>query len=302
MFRLSREVRFAIDLTTAEGRPVEGRNGYAGKPPITGIGQVYYALSVTLEGEPQAGSGYLINIKCVDDAVRDNAVPLVKRAVRRVVGETCTGDGTGHLGGGGLVRDVFVALEKFAPHRLQAVELALSPLTSLAVERRDLNLPPMTYLRHTFEFAASHRLHNPALSDEENRRTFGKCNNPHGHGHNYQLMVTLRGEPDADGFLINFYDLEAIVDDSVIAPFDHKHLNVEVDEFRDGVAGRMNPSVENIAKAIYSRLKTALAGQRAELDAVTVWETPKTWCEYREEGSPASAQGLSGAQNPVAQR
>lgn len=302
MFRLSREVRFAIDLTVADGRPIAGRNGYAGKPPITGIGQVYYTLAVTLEGEPGSDSGYLINIKQVDDAVRDHAVPLVKQAVRRVVRQS-GGDGKGHLGGGGLVRDVFKILQtRFEPHRLHAVELALSPLTSLAVEHRDPNQPPMTYLRHTFEFAASHRLHNPALSDAENRKVFGKCNNPHGHGHNYQLTVTLRGEPDADGFLINFYDLEAVVDEAVIGPFDHKHLNLEVDEFRDGSDGRMNPSVENIAKAIYGRLRTALGGQRAELDAVTVWETPKTWCEYREGGAVSSTQGPGGAPFSIAQR
>jgi 6-pyruvoyltetrahydropterin/6-carboxytetrahydropterin synthase len=140
----------------------------------------------------------------------------------------------------------------------------------------------MTYLKHTFDFAASHRLHNPLKSDEENLAVFGKCNNPHGHGHNYRFEVTLRGEPDDDGFLINFYELERIVDEAVVEPLDHKHLNIEVDEFREGNPDRLNPSVEFIAKVIYQRLTKALGEERADLDAVTVWETDKTWCEYRE--------------------
>ena len=279
MYRLSREVRFAIDLSASESRPVEGRNGFAGKPPVTGVGQIYYALVITLAGEPDPGSGYLLNIKNVDDAARDRAIPLVKQAVRRVVRQSCTGDGTGHLGGGGLVRDVFAALaDAFGPHALESVELRLSPLTSLSAHRSPDAEPPMIHLKHSFEFAASHRLHNPQLSDEENRRVFGKCNNAHGHGHNYEVVVTLRGEPDADGFLINLHDLERAVDESVIGPLDHKHLNAEVPEFADG---GLNPSVEHIAAVIYRRLEQALADERADLDCVTVWETPKTWCEYR---------------------
>ena len=267
MFRLSREVRFAVDLV-ADPRPTAGPNGYAGKPPVSGLGQVYHALAVTVEGEPDAISGYLVNIKAIDDAVRDRAVPLVTTAVRRAARD---GDG-----GGGLIGEVFSALaDAFLPHRLVAVELALSPLTSLR------HHATMTYLKHAFEFAASHRLHAPSLSDDENRRLYGKCNNPHGHGHNYRVEVALRGTPGDDGRLVAIEDLERVVDEAVIGPMDHKHLNAEVAEFADG----LNPSVEHIAQVAYRRLTRALAGvlpAGVALDAVTVWETPKTWCEYRE--------------------
>ena len=267
VYRLSREVRFAVDLTP-DPRPPRGRNGFAGKPPVAGLGQVYHALAVTVEGEPDATSGYLVNIKAIDDAVRDRAVPLVADAVRRA---THRADG-----GGGLVGRVFAALaDAFGPHRLVAVELALSPLTSLR------HSGTMTYLKHAFEFAASHRLHAPSLSDEANRRLYGKCNNPHGHGHNYRLEVVLRGTPGDDGRLVAVEELERAVDEAVIGPLDHKHLNSEVPEFRDG----LNPSVEHIAQVAYRRLGRALAGALpagVALDAVTVWETPKTWCEYRE--------------------
>jgi len=120
-------------------------------------------------------------------------------------------------------------------------------------------------------------LHSPRLSDEENRRTFGKCNNPHGHGHNYEVQVTLAGKPDARGVLIDVPAFERMVSETVIEPFDHKNLNEEVPAFRDVI-----PSVENIAQVIYRMLGPKFAAEKATLASVTVWETPKTWCEYSE--------------------
>ena len=138
----------------------------------------------------------------------------------------------------------------------------------------------MMRLSQKFEFSASHRLHNPQLSDEENRKTFGKCNNPLGHGHNYEVQVTLLGTPDATGVLIDIPAFERIVAETVIERFDHKNLNAEVPEFR-----ALIPSVENIAKVIYDLLKPRLKSDRANLVSVTVWETPKTCCEYTEDGA-----------------
>ena len=135
----------------------------------------------------------------------------------------------------------------------------------------------MIRLSQKFEFSATHRLHNPQLSEEENRRTFGKCNNPHGHGHNYELQVTLAGTPDSNGLLIDVPAFERIVSSTVIDRFDHKNLNQELPEFRELV-----PTVENIAMTIYRLLKPQFAGEGATLASVTVWETPKTWCEYSE--------------------
>lgn len=133
----------------------------------------------------------------------------------------------------------------------------------------------MVRFSQKFEFSAAHRLHNPALGPAENAALFGKCNNPHGHGHNYELEVTLRGPPDAGGQLMPVHILEEIVMSSVIQKFDHKFLNVEVPEF-----AQLNPTVENIAKTIYDLLRPRLRQAQAELASVTVWETPKTWCEY----------------------
>lgn len=135
----------------------------------------------------------------------------------------------------------------------------------------------MVRLSQKFEFSASHRLHNPSLSDQANRDTFGKCNNPHGHGHNYEVQVTLAGEPDAGGVLVDVPVFERIVAEAAIDRFDHKNLNVELPEFEDVI-----PSVENIARAIYRLLKPRFSDSRGKLASVTVWETPKTSCEYSE--------------------
>jgi 6-pyruvoyltetrahydropterin/6-carboxytetrahydropterin synthase len=163
---------------------------------------------------------------------------------------------------------------KFADAALDTIRMYLSPFLSLEVRSSEML---MVRLSQKFEFSASHRLHNPGLSEEENRRKFGKCNNPHGHGHNYELQVTLSGEPDASGVVIDVPAMERIVAGTVIDRFDHKNLNVEVSEFRDLI-----PSVENIAMVVYRLLRPRFEQERARLASVTVWETPKTWCEYSE--------------------
>lgn len=135
----------------------------------------------------------------------------------------------------------------------------------------------MVRLSQKFEFAATHRLHNPALDEQANRAIFGKCNNPHGHGHNYEVQVTVAGTPDDNGVIVPVPELERLVDQIVIERFDHRNLNVELAEFADLI-----PSVENIARVIYRLLKPKLTWPHAKLVSVTVWETPKTWCEYSE--------------------
>ncbi len=128
----------------------------------------------------------------------------------------------------------------------------------------------MVRLSQKFEFSASHRLHNPALSPDENRRRFGKCNNPLGHGHNYELQVTVTTAPDA---AVDLPALERLVNDAVVDRFDHRYLNEEIAEFKT-----VMPSVENIARVAFELLKPRVQ----QLASVTVWETSKTWCEYGE--------------------
>ena len=128
-------------------------------------------------------------------------------------------------------------------------------------------------LGRRYRFSASHRLHSPHLTAEENCRVFGKCNNPFGHGHNYVLEVSMSGDVDpATGMIANLADLDAFVNRRVIEPFDHRSLQDEVPAFRESV-----PTTENLCIEIFQRLKTFPI---AKLEAVRVEETSNNSFEY----------------------
>ena len=106
-------------------------------------------------------------------------------------------------------------------------------------------------LTRLYRFSASHRLHSPELSEEENQRLYGKCNNPYGHGHNYMVEVTVTGPVDPQtGMIANLGELDPFVEREVVESFDQKYLNEEVPEFRVSV-----PTTENVAREIYRRLE-----------------------------------------------
>lgn len=128
-------------------------------------------------------------------------------------------------------------------------------------------------LTRRYRFSASHRLHSPLLSGDENRAVYGKCNNPYGHGHDYLLEVTVAGEPDArTGRLFPLALLDALVRRVVIDPMDRRDLNSEIDEF----AGLV-PTTENLAIVVGRRLIGAwphdMAGIDAKLDKIRIHET-----------------------------
>ena len=117
------------------------------------------------------------------------------------------------------------------------------------------------YLTRKCEFSASHYYHNPEFSAEENRRIFGKCNNLNGHGHNYTLELTVKGEVDPkSGFVINLVDLKEILNREVLDVFDHRHLNKEVPEFATQI-----PTTENIAISIWRRVEPKLKSMNARI-------------------------------------
>jgi len=128
-------------------------------------------------------------------------------------------------------------------------------------------------LGRRYRFAASHRLHCKLLSEEQNCRVYGKCNNPYGHGHNYVLEISLSGTVDpATGMIVNLTDLDGFVEREVIAAFDHKSLNHDVEAFRERV-----PTTEYVCIEIYQRLKHF---PLAKLERVRVEETPNNAFEY----------------------
>jgi 6-pyruvoyltetrahydropterin/6-carboxytetrahydropterin synthase len=137
----------------------------------------------------------------------------------------------------------------------------------------------MVYLTRKAEFSASHYYHNPEFSSEENQRIFGKCNNPHGHGHNYTLEVTVKGNVDQrSGFVVDLKELKEIMNREVIDAMDHRFLNKEVPDFKDRI-----PTTENLAISIWGRLKSKL--NLAELHRIRVYETPDLFVDYYGEAS-----------------
>ena len=121
------------------------------------------------------------------------------------------------------------------------------------------------YLNRRYRFSASHRLHSEQMSDAENRATYGKCNNPHGHGHNYVLEVTVSGDVDANGMVCNLVDLDECVQREVVSRFDLENLNVRP-EFANAV-----PTTENLCTVIYDILKRNFSA--AHLERVRLEET-----------------------------
>ena len=236
---------------------------------MRGLGR-HYELEVTCRGDTDETTGYFINIKDIDAAVRTAAVPLIAAA--------CSPDG------GGGVEPPSVVMRRFMPAlatalggSVQSVRWRLSPFYSVQMQTTDTSV---VLLRQRFEIAASHRLHMPTLSDEENRRVFGKCNNPSGHGHNYVIEPCVAVALDAAGRPpYGLDELEVSVEQAILTPFDHAHLNTDTLEFAPGAA---NPSVENISKVFFERLAPLVdgAGKGARLRSLTVWETEKTSATY----------------------
>ena len=134
-------------------------------------------------------------------------------------------------------------------------------------------MPEVTVTRR-LQFNAAHRVHNPQLSDEENVRLFGKCNNPNGHGHNYMLDVSVRGLIDQrTGYVIDLGVLKRIVEERVVSKIDHRHFNLDV-EFMRGV----NPTSENIIVALWRELEPAV--RPGTLVRLVLWETTNNYVEY----------------------
>jgi 6-pyruvoyltetrahydropterin/6-carboxytetrahydropterin synthase len=126
------------------------------------------------------------------------------------------------------------------------------------------------------EFSASHVCRNPGLPDEENRRLYGPSANPHGHGHNYVVEVSVEGKPDpVTGMVLDLKELKDILNREVVEPYDHRFLNHEVPPF-----DRVIPTLENIARNIWQRLEGPVKGRATRLQAVRVYETPDLFVDY----------------------
>jgi len=279
MILLSRTVRFSVNDAAASlhaTTPTPTDNTFAAFPSMLGIGR-HYELDIRCRGEISPDTGYFLNIKEIDRAVRATAIPAIARDAHREPGNFY-----------GTLRDALPALNKELAGSIASVRWHLSPYHSIEMSppssSKTENIPTDTValLRHQFEFAAAHRLHIPSISDEANRELFGKCNNVRGHGHNYRVEPCVEVRVAAHGGEIPAFtlgDLERITSEQVVQRFDHTHLNEDTAEFGSGPGG-LNPSVENIVRICFDLLAPAIAAAGATLRSVTVWETDKTSCTY----------------------
>ena len=133
----------------------------------------------------------------------------------------------------------------------------------------------MVYLTRVEHFNAAHKLYNRHWSREKNEEVFGVCANENWHGHNFNLHITVKGEPDSDtGFLMDAKKLSQLINERVVEKLDHKNLNLDVDFLND-----MMCTTENLAVAIWQQLLPHLTGS-AKLHCIKLYETPKIYVEY----------------------
>jgi len=239
------------------------RNGFAGIPPSDGF-TAHHEVTVECIGVPDARTGCLIGIQEIDALVRAHLAPLLEsffcsaHPIHPADAVTQMGD----------------VLQRNFPQAipLSTIQWFPGPFVNFlwSTSMRD-----QAIMTEQFEFSAAHRLHCPELSDDENQRTFGKCNHPSGHGHNYRIAVAVRVRTGAGAPSLTTGVLEAIVTRKVLDRFDHRHLNVDCVEFAE-----LNPSVENIARVCHDLLSDEITAAGAALDHVTVWETAKTSATY----------------------
>jgi len=139
-----------------------------------------------------------------------------------------------------------------------------------------INQSWMVYITRREHFSSAHRLFRPEYSDEENMRVFGKCSNPLWHGHNYVLLITVKGEPKPEtGFVMDLKKLSQLIEEKVLVKLDHKNINLEVD-FMNGKL----VSTENLAIGIWEELEPGVCASGAILHSVKIEETENNSVEY----------------------
>lgn len=221
-----------------------------------------YVLWVGARGEVDETNGMVVNIKWIDDVLKERVV--------RVFDQKSIND---EVEGFEAVAPCLENLLAYFRERLRELPGGVE-LVDLKLEETPLlygewsKETEMTTLTRVYEFAAAHRLHVPSLSEEENLRLFGKCNHVHGHGHNYVLEVTVTGEVDLEtGMMVSLDELDSVVEREVLERYDHRNLDVDVAE----LAGK-NTTSEVVSQAIFDRLKGAVPGR---LVRVRLFETAR---------------------------
>lgn len=260
--RLARTVRFSWPWSTGRAPLSEPRgNTLVGWPGLDVDAGLHGQVTVEVEGTPDARTGYLVGIDRIDAAVRSRSLPRL--------GDRITSGSTPPTALE-VLRLIHDTVCEAMSEAVAATTLRLETHSAWRIESNTMSTP---VLIRRYEFSASHRLHLPELDDDANRELFGKCSNPHGHGHNYEFEVHVALPEDPRPGTI--HRLDEVIGRTVIDRFDHKHLNLDLEDFKDRV-----PSVENIAARCVELLEAPIAEASVggRLRAVTVWETARTAC------------------------
>ncbi|HEY6565598.1 MAG TPA: 6-carboxytetrahydropterin synthase, partial [Pirellulaceae bacterium] len=231
---LTREVRVCLG-----GSPIKGSlpvtNSWVGGPSGPGLSfPLRFRVTVGRAIDPL--TGYIEDIAALDRLIRQALRPWGESVAPLARVEAWLPDLFGRL-----TKSV---TDHEAPNlRIERLEVQLSPEWSFAVFQEQ---PHVVRVTRQYEFSAAHRLHSSQLSEAENRRVFGKCNNVYGHGHNYLLDVSIEGVPQAESQMVLLDgEFDRIVKERAVQRLDHRFLNLELPEFRE-----LNPTVENIAQTI----------------------------------------------------
>lgn len=225
-----------------------------------------YVLEVTVSGKIDPVTAMVVNIKTIDD--------ILKNVIVSQFDQKSINDEVEHFHARAPTLEnlmLFIASRLGAgilPAEAELTDVRLRETETLFGDYFLKDRDWIMTLTRVYEFAASHRLHVPQMSDKENVELFGKCNNPAGHGHNYVLEVTVEGEPDPrTGMMVDLGQLDRTVEELVVDRYDHKHLNVDIPEFQ-----HRTPTSEVIADEIFNRLEGQLP---AKLFRVRLHETAR---------------------------
>jgi len=236
-----------------------------------------YVCEATVGGPLDERTGMAINVKELDAALAATLAPLDHRFLNEELPALAGRNPTTEVLAT-LVRDDLAARVAAQPVQVEQVRLYETEELWADADGGD-----EVSLTRVYGFSAAHRLHSPALTEDENRALFGKCNNPHGHGHDYRLEVTVRGSvAPHTGMVVDLARLDAVVHEQLVDRWDHRHLNHEVPEL-SGV----NPTSENVVVAAWQLLAPHVGPAR--LEKLVLWETPKSAFEYR--GPPRPGKG-----------
>ena len=268
MIYLTRKIRFSTAHTCRNGSWTETQNRQQYGACATGSGHGHdYLCEVTVKGGIQADTGIVVNLINIKQILKDTVGVLDMTHLNHDVPEFQTAVPTSEM----LTQMLWDRI------RTQLTDCTLSRVRLHEGRTRYIEYhgeDGMMYVTRQIEFNAAHRLHSLALSDEENVAVFGKCNNPNGHGHNYQLEVTVRGAIDAKtGTVMPLGELDRIIESEIMARYDHKNLNEDLEEFRT-----VNPTSEEFARIIWNRLTPHFT--TPELYKIRLVETSNNAFEY----------------------